>query len=102
MPQTVQDAIKVWSAPAMLAVILVLSGFIWNGQQARIAALEVVVSGNQNALTTITANQVTSREDRVEFQDATTRRLDRMEDLLGTMTNAVTRLTTLQEKRVDP
>jgi hypothetical protein len=98
MPQSVQDAVKIWSAPAMLLVILTLAGLIWSGQESKIAALESQVAATSMSLTTITANQQNAAQSREEFQSATTRRLDRMEDVLAGVGSALTRLTALQER----
>lgn len=98
MPQTVTDTVKIWSAPALLVVVLSLAGYIWIGQQSEIASLRNEVVDNKNALLVVTANQTTSKEDRQAFQEATTRRLDQMTDLLATLNDAVVRLTTLQEQ----
>jgi hypothetical protein len=98
MPQSVTEQVKIWSAPAMLAVILAMAALIWSGQENKIATLEAQVRQTSNSLALITANQQNSAEDRGQFQDSTTKRLDRMEDLLGAMSSAVTRLAALQER----
>lgn len=97
MSQSVKDAILVWSAPAMLAVILVLSGFIFNAQQERIGALETTLAANQNTLAVISSTQVSSRQDRVDFQVSVDKRLERIETVLSNVGEAVVRLTALQE-----
>lgn len=98
MPQSVTDTVKSWSAPALLAVILALCGTLWTEQRSRIASLEAQASASANALAVVTSNQATSKEDRQAFQDATTERLNQMNDLMSSLNDAVVRLTTLQEE----
>ncbi len=98
MPQGTVEIVKAWTAPSLLAVILVLAGMIWSGQETKIATLEQQVSAATLSLSTITANQQNSAQSREEFQIQTTRRLDRMEDVLTTVGNSLTRLTALQER----
>ncbi len=97
MSQGTIDTIKAFTAPALLAVVLALSAMLWTDSQARIAALESQLQTAQGALGIITENQKNSAESRVEFQEATTRRLDRMEDVLGAVSQSLTRLAALQE-----
>lgn len=94
------EQIKSWSAPILMSVIAGLVLFIWNGLEKRTAALEVENASYRSALATITENQRNSAENRTEFQNATTTRLNRMEDVLVTLSNNISALTAIQAERV--
>ena len=98
MPQSVSDAVKAWSAPALLAIILALCGTLWAEQRARIEALEAQTAAATNTLSVVSSNQETCKEDRQAFQDAATKRLDQVADALTRLNDAVVRLTALHEK----
>jgi hypothetical protein len=98
MPQTVTDTVKAWTAPALLAIVLALSGMIWNAQQGKIESLEAQLTATSSTVQVIAAGQVSSKDDRTQFQDATTKRLDQMADLLAALNDAVVRLSALQER----
>lgn len=98
MPQSVSDAVKVWSAPALLAIILALCGTLWAEQRARIGALEAQTAAAANTLSVVTSNQQISKEDRQAFQESATKRLDQVADSLTRLNDAVVRLTALQDK----
>lgn len=98
MPQSTVDIVKAWTAPALLAVVLALSGILWSNSQSRISALESSLAASQNTLAVIQANQ----EDRKAVSDLfylqTSKRLDAMSDILSKLGDAVVRLTTIQEQ----
>lgn len=96
---TALDQIKAWSAPALMAVIMGMGLFIWNGLQERTASLEAEVAGYRTSLATITENQRNSAESRVDFQNSTTSRLNRMEDVLVSLSNNISALTAIQAER---
>lgn len=98
MPQSVTDAVKAWSAPALLAIILALCATLWTEQRSRIEALEQQAAAAASTLSVVTANQQTSKEDRQAFQDAATKRLDQVADALTRLNDAVVRLAALQEQ----
>lgn len=99
MAQAAIETIKAWSAPILLTMILGLCGTLWVEQRDRIATLERQTAEATNALAVVTSNQQVSKEDRQDFQTATTKRLDQMTDLMAQLNDAVVRLTTLQEGR---
>jgi len=100
MPQSTIEVVKAYSAPALLAVILVLCGLLWSGTQQRISSLEQQLATTSSTVQVIAVTQQASKEDRALFQDATTARLNQMADLLSTLNDAVVRLSALQEKEV--
>jgi len=93
------DQLKALSAPALMAVIIGMGLFIWNGLQARTASLEAEDSGYRTSPATIPENQRNSAESRVDFQDSTTSRLNRMEDVLVSLSNNISALTAIQAER---
>lgn len=96
------EQVKAWSAPALLAVVSTMALFIWNVQQGRLETLEGEVAGYRATLATITENQRNSAESRVDFQTATTSRLDRMEDVLIELSSNISALTAVQAERKAP
>lgn len=94
------EQIKSWSAPALMAIIIGMGLFIWNGLQERTKSLESEVASYRTTLATITENQRNSAESRLDFQSATATRLDRMEDVLVNLSNNISALTAIQAERV--
>ncbi len=94
------DQFKSWSAPILMSVIAGLVLFIWNGLEKRTAALEFENASYRSTLAAITENQKNAAESRTEFQNATTTRLNRMEDVLVTLSNNISALTAIQAERV--
>lgn len=93
------EQLKSWSAPILMGVIAGMGLFIWDGLQDRTRALELEVAGYRTTLATITENQRNSAESRIDFQDSTTIRLNRMEDVLVNLSNNVSALTAVQVDR---
>jgi hypothetical protein len=96
------EQVKAWSAPALLAVVSTMALFIWNVQQGRLETLENEVSSYRATLATISESQRNAAENRVEFQTATTSRLDRMEDVLIELSSNISALTAVQAERKAP
>lgn len=90
------EQVKAWSAPVLVVALLGLALYVWQSQQARIAELEVQANATSNALATITANQGSSLADRAAFQQATSTRLDKMQDTLASVGESLAALTALQ------
>lgn len=96
---TALEQIKAWSAPLLVAVILVLAGFIWNGQQERINSLETAANVTSNTLAGISENQKNSLADRTDFQNQTTITLNKMADTLQSLGVSVAKLTAIQDEQ---
>lgn len=96
------DQIKAWSAPILVAALLALALYVWQSQQGRIAQLEVESNVTSNALATIQANQSNSLADRAQFQQNTTTRLDKMQDVLSGIGENLAALTALQRAQQHP
>lgn len=110
MTQAALATVRSAVLPIVVSLLFAFGGYIWweerdnrirttSAQEDRIRTLEAQQQSANNTLAVIAATQSTSKDDRQAFQDATTARLDRMEDLMSTMSTAVVRLTTLQEQR---
>lgn len=95
----IEDRLRAWAVPILVTAILALAGYVWSEQQNRISTLELQTTTNINALATIQANQSNSLEDRKQFQNDTSAKINKMADVLDAMGQNLAALTAIQQRQ---
>ena len=90
----------------MVSIICGMGLILWQNQQKiidslqdRIASMEIEVGNSRATLAVISENQSNSREDRQEFQQGVTARLDRMEQVLTEVGKSLSALAAIHERQ---
>jgi hypothetical protein len=104
--EDVQVKVRSWAAPFLLGLVGLLLATVgsmglvmWNNQQDVLRQANGRITTLELALATITENQRVGAADRTTFQDATTKRLDQMGDVLVSMRENLAALTAIQKQR---
>lgn len=95
------EQVKAWALPLALGIIGALGLMLWNNQQEVIRKQSERINSLETTIATVTENQRQGAADRQSFQDATTARLDQMQDVLVRLGLNIERLTVLQEERAE-